>query len=199
MELTDKNNCFYQVAVMVGSSSKLSKKFITGLENIGLNFEEVQKYFIYAGGDKNLCHKRYYFLKFGDNLIPIHKDYCICGVRIVENCYIQDSRKPCSLNNIYIIGNCCIKKFLPEGRSGRTCKICIQPHKNRKNNLCNVCRKIYKNEEDIDKVCITFGKYKNMLIKDLPRSYAIWCYNLDDNFTGNILKNLLKYHFKFVD
>ena len=188
-----------KVELMVGSSSKLSKKFIIGLEKLGLTLKEVQKYFIYAGGNKTR-HLSYYFLKFGHGNVPPLKKYCICGVRIVENCYIQDSRiNPHSLDNLYIIGNCCIKKFLPEGRSGRTCKICIKPHSNRKYDLCNVCKKIYQNEEDIEKVCITFGKYKGSLIKDLPRSYAIWCYNLDTGFISGSLKNLLKYHFKFID
>ena len=42
-----------KVELMVGSSSKLSKKFIIGLEKLGLTLKEVQKYFIYAGGNKN--------------------------------------------------------------------------------------------------------------------------------------------------
>jgi hypothetical protein len=41
---------------------------------------------------------------------------------------------------VIVVGNCCIKKFLPKNKQCRTCDICCQPHKNRKVNHCNQCR-----------------------------------------------------------
>jgi len=179
-------------------TSKLSKKFIKGLEKINLTLEEVQIFFIYVGG--NIGNKISYFeMKYGHKNLPPYKPSCICGVKIKENCYIHDTRNSYDVDKIYIIGNCCIKTFLPEGRSGKTCMICVKPHRNRKHDLCNVCRKIYKNEVDIEKIKITFGKHKGTFVKDIPKSYAIWLYSLDPEFLGNRLKNLLKYYFKFVD
>ena len=54
----------------------------------------------------------------------------------MENCYIADKNN----ENVIVIGNCCIKSFLSEDKSGRTCEKCGSPHKNRVCNRCNSCR-----------------------------------------------------------
>lgn len=66
---------------------------------------------------------------------PEHYTKCICGQTIKYNCYIVDDE----FSHLLIIGNCCIKKFIPI--KTRTCENCGQPHKNRTDNYCNTCRK----------------------------------------------------------
>ena len=63
---------------------------------------------------------------------PEHQERCVCGHKIKENCYITKD------DSLLVLGNCCIKKFLPN--SGRTCENCDKPHRNRKVNRCNSCR-----------------------------------------------------------
>ena len=66
--------------------------------------------------------------------MPSHKDNCVCGHYIEENCFITNDV------DIIVLGNCCIKKFLPENKSSRTCEKCKEPHKNHIVNRCNDCR-----------------------------------------------------------
>ena len=63
-------------------------------------------------------------------------DKCICQHSIKENCYITNKDNTC----ILVLGNCCIKHFLPEGKSRRTCEDCGNIHRNRVVNRCNNCR-----------------------------------------------------------
>ena len=92
----------------------------------------------YAGGDTGR-HARYFAIKFAGTLTtpPPYNTECICTHDIVENCYLQ-----CRLNRdlLLVVGNCCIKKFLPKELQGRTCAICGKPHRNRRDNFCNECR-----------------------------------------------------------
>ena len=139
--------------------------------------------------------KRLYFLN--------DVNTCICGHDISENCYITDG------NIIIVLGNCCIRKYLPKTQCGRTCRICKQPHKNRKNNICNKCRGIKLKQifNTWKKYTIEFnnilynsyvpiGKYKNQpyinLIKDI--SYVNYLININNNKYK--IDETLKYYFK---
>jgi len=118
------------------------QRFIRGLREHNLTYEElVNNQWRYAGGngettsysDANTRHYRYFKLCF-PNMEPLDPvNHCVCGHYIQENCYISDFE-----GNFIIIGNCCIKKFVP--LSSRTCEDCKRPHKNRKINKCNPCR-----------------------------------------------------------
>lgn len=118
-------------------SHNLTQRFINGLTKYNLTLNEIQNSkWKYCGGDKG-SHYNYFKLYFKDKEKDIsknisHKDYCICGTGIIENCYITDNIQ------ILVLGNCCIKKFIY--KSSRTCEICDEPHKNRKVNRCNDCR-----------------------------------------------------------
>jgi hypothetical protein len=112
--------------------SNLSRQFIEGLRRAGFDYETVRNDFKYAGGNMQQNHRNYYKLVYKTDRYPPHKDNCICGHKINENCYITNSE------TILTVGNCCIKKFIP--KSGRTCEICSKPHKNRIVNRCNTCR-----------------------------------------------------------
>jgi hypothetical protein len=113
-------------------SLELTNKFIKGLENYGLTYEEIKNSeWKYCGG-RTGRHFKYFELCCKDDDLPEHVNECVCGHHIRENCYITDGEQ------ILILGNCCIKKFIP--KSSRTCEDCGNPHKNRKVNKCNNCR-----------------------------------------------------------
>ena len=115
---------------------ELTEKFIKGLEKYNLTREDIDKQnFKYCGGNKG-SHLNYFesFFKKRLKWSPANTDHCICGHRISENCYIINNSEEILL----ILGNCCIKKFVP--KSTRTCEKCECPHKNRVVNRCNKCR-----------------------------------------------------------
>ena len=121
-------------------SLTLTDRFIEGLKNYSLTYEDLIKYgWMYAGGDYDE-HLRYFWLiTEKTNLTqPEHECFCICGVSIKRNAYIMNRDK----TRMLVIGSCCIKRFMPEGKKGRTCEICEKPHKNRKVNRCNDCKDI---------------------------------------------------------
>ena len=141
---------------------ELTKRFIKGLQNYNLTYEEIKNgKWKYSGGNAK-GHLNYFRTCYGDKKLPDHKFKCICGHAIKENCYITDGKE------IITLGNCCIKKFLPEGKSGRTCEDCGKPHRNRKDNKCHDCRDI-KYNTPIENNCRTCGIKCNSKYK--------YCYN----------------------
>jgi len=126
-----QNQVNYKV-VAQGRSRTLSARFKKGLDDEGIPLKDIDNgTWKYAGGDSNE-HLRYFHQCRFKIRAPLHKEWCICGQEIKENCYITD------LNRFVIIGNCCIKKFL--AKSGRTCELCGEPHRHRIGNLCKACR-----------------------------------------------------------
>ena len=114
-------------------SLKLTDKFIEGLKNYSLSYDDIKNgNWKYCGGDRK-NHLSYFKLCFPDKKLPGSRCNCVCGHYIAENCYITDGEK------ILVLGNCCIKKFIE--KCSRTCEICEEPHKNRLVNRCNNCRK----------------------------------------------------------
>ena len=124
---------------LLAKQDLLSKKFIKGLEEYGLSYDDIKNSgWKYCGGNVKKEHKKYFALCFPSmslSDIP-HEDHCVCGHHIVENCFITDSTE----TQILVLGNCCIKKFVP--MCTRTCEICKSPHRNRKDNKCTTCRKV---------------------------------------------------------
>ena len=81
----------------------------------GLTYSDLIQ-FKYGGGNGNNSnsdkrHSNYFNLVFGDNEYPDKTDRCPCGHRIKENCYIYKENS--SEYQLVILGNCCIKKFIP--------------------------------------------------------------------------------------
>lgn len=89
---------------------------------------------VYVGGNQG-TRLDYWRQKYPDRDPPELLDKCSCGHKIQENCYIMYEEK------IAIVGSCCIKRYLPKENRGKTCSICGIAHRNRKNDLCNNCRK----------------------------------------------------------
>jgi hypothetical protein len=120
----------------------LTEKFIKGLKNYNLTIDDIENSgFKYCGGNKGR-HLNYYKLIYGNREIPYIIENCVCGHNIKENCYITNGDITLTL------GICCIKKFLPGYKQGRTCEKCEKPHKNRICNTCNDCRNL---EEQIER------------------------------------------------
>jgi hypothetical protein len=126
------------------------RQFVEGLYKRNITYKEVLEEWKYAGGDGRSqnhpdnwdgpspaqeAHERYFFQTFGHNEYPEWEAHCLCGHTIFENCYIVP-RKDIH-ENCLVIGNCCIRKFMP--LAGRTCEECGEGHRNSKRNLCNLC------------------------------------------------------------
>jgi len=116
-------------------SKELTEKFIKGLKEYNLTTKDIEEQgWKYCGGNRGR-HKNYFHLFWGKEYeLPEHTNKCVCNHSIEENCYITNGNK----EGVLILGNCCIKKFIP--KSGRTCEICDEPHRNRVVNRCNDCR-----------------------------------------------------------
>jgi len=129
-----KNNISIYIFFLLNKMRiELSKQFEKGLYDYGLTMEDMKKFY-YCGGNIG-CHHNYFIKSCPNDDLPDLVDRCVCNHLIRENCYVTDGER------ILIVGNCCIKRFLPKENSGRTCEICRQPHRNRKDNKCNNCRK----------------------------------------------------------
>ena len=112
----------------------LTKRFLKGLELHNLTYEEIKNNnWKYCGGNTSR-HLNYYKLCYKEKTLPDYTSNCVCGHHIKENCYITDGKE------FLVLGNCCIKKFIPKGKSGRTCDTCGKPHRNRVVNRCHTCR-----------------------------------------------------------
>lgn len=124
---------------------KFWKKFINGLEEMGLTYEEVKTY-ICVGGvhlkERGMTlsyeKKSYRYKRFSDyfpnDILPEYKDICVCGHEIHENCFIIKPESK-NVNEIIIVGNCCVKRFIDNGLS-QICEICKSKHKARDSKRC---------------------------------------------------------------
>ena len=75
---------------------------------------------------------------------PDYTNHCVCGVKIVINCYIIHEKNL----DIHVVGRCCMKRFLSKDKQNKTCDQCNMPHKNRKDGFCNDCRETIKEQEN---------------------------------------------------
>ena len=107
------------------------QNLINNLEYYGITFDEFKANFKYAGGDTDR-HNRYFILCYKEGDRPDYCNYCLCDHYIKENCYITDGKQ------FIVLGNCCIKRFLP--KCTRTCEDCGKPHRNRTVNKCSECK-----------------------------------------------------------
>jgi uncharacterized protein (DUF3820 family) len=191
-------------------NNKTELNLIKGLKKHNITYEMIKDGTVkYCGGNKG-SHLNYFKIFFtSDRELPKPEDKCICGHFIVDNCYITDGKE------IIVLGNCCIKRFVP--KCGRTCEKCGENHKNRKNNLCNKCRihhptyniiykqniyisnnhndKLPENDDELVKKYeneeIKFGKHKGTKYKDLPTHYKMWLVN-NNVISHNQIARMLK-------
>tara|TARA_R110001592_G_C12804234_1_gene717313 strand:- start:76 stop:642 length:567 start_codon:yes stop_codon:yes gene_type:complete len=76
---------------------------------------------------------------------------CVCGHKIHENCWLMKEIKKGEVDIAPVIGNCCIKNFLPELKI-RRCDICNAEHKRWKYTICDDCEKKKKTRERNKKI-----------------------------------------------
>lgn len=110
----------------------------------------------YAGGDgdgqSSMAHyHRLYYEEEAPILYPFidtdfpSDNHCVCGVEIHECCYLVNV----VTERTIIVGNCCIKRFLPEEYQ-KKCRECHLPKKylNKKTKfICPQCREDIKEKE----------------------------------------------------
>jgi len=121
-------------------------RFVKGLYDRGITYKELVQEWKYVGGDGRsrdenapchiTSHQRYFEQVYGNSDYPEWEGYCVCEHIIIENCYMAKRK---DINTMIIIGNCCIKRFMPNSGRGRTCQQCGNGHRNSKRNLCNLC------------------------------------------------------------
>jgi len=70
---------------------------------------------------------------FPDRNFPPHENHCVCNHPISLNFYIYNP----NTDHFLVIGSECINQFT-EGKI-RRCKVCNEPHKRTKTNICNNC------------------------------------------------------------
>lgn len=129
----------------LNNNNILSKRFITGLKKYRIEYEDIKKNWYYIGGESG-HHLNYFRRHYGNEEIPQHNNNCICGHKIKNNCFISNGEYVLS------IGESCINKFVP--KKNKICEDCGKKHRNRKDNLCLVCRKQLK--RDFKKCLICF-------------------------------------------
>ena len=133
--------------------SQLYINFMTGLEGLDLNYDEVKYNWRYCGGNFD-AHIDYFDLFFKTNKKPdtiIYTKKCVCGHAMEKACYITNG------DDLLMLSECCMKTFIP--MCGRTCDNCNLRHKNRTVNFCNTCKPKKEKKVKIDKNECLFTDY----------------------------------------
>ena len=160
------------------SGANYHKKFIKELTKYSQTDTPLQEW-KYAGGNTGR-HANWFKNLYPNQVFLSGADRCICTHPIIENCYIQNRET----NRILIIGSCCIKRFIPEEAQGRTCSICDEPHQNRNDPWCYLCRGGILN----------FGRHRGMSYRwILEREPDYGRYLLASNSTSRNVKYLCRW------
>ena len=136
----------------------LLKSFVENMKKAGYSIKQLLNDYIYIGGsgyysndhtDINneagfVSTPQYnYYINHWEDFISLKEirkttpedTKCICGHDIMENCWLMHH---VNKDIAPVIGNCCIKNFLPELKI-RKCEICETPHKRIKYDICFEC------------------------------------------------------------
>ena len=93
------------------------------------------KDYVYAGGNEGAACAYFEARYMGRRAMPVHEPGCVCTHKIKQNFYIEHKMS----KGLFVIGSECIKRWL--GTVERTCTFCGGAHRNRKDNMCKLCRK----------------------------------------------------------
>lgn len=142
------------------------RRLIRGLKK-EYNFSKTEyfnKELIYIGSDHTQIHN---YIKDNHTIRePDIEEFCPCGVKIVENCYIMNKHDKRENPVIGVVGNVCMNRFGIVKCKNR-CYKCGEPHKNRIGNVCKVCRLLVcwfcgKNGLVNDKECMKCCRKKSL-------------------------------------
>lgn len=119
------------------------------------------------GEVKNITGSLYYKKCYPNSAIPELKSHCICGIKIIENCYV--TTPDYNHNNIVVVGNCCFKEFFKNKIT--FCLICNEPHTNgifNNKGLCDSCKIIKKSKlRELSKEFKTLVKEHEYSLNDI--------------------------------
>ena len=149
----------------VGRNRFMLQTFIDNMKEEGYTIKELND-FVYIGGsgyytndhtraDNEIGFKdtpQYnYYMRFWKDYLTMKEirkvrpdtNKCICGHDIMENCWLIKENGN-TIDIAPVIGNCCIKNFLPELKI-KHCDICNAEHNRWKYSVCKECEKKKKN------------------------------------------------------
>jgi hypothetical protein len=109
--------------------------FFAAIAALSANKDDPISEWVYAGGDGG-AHAAWFKLRYPGREPPGHRASCICGHPIAENCFIENRLT----RALIVVGNCCIRRYLPKNQAGRSCADCGRPHRNRRDAWCDSCR-----------------------------------------------------------
>ncbi len=115
----------------LNNDDDLTKRFRNGLKRLNITEEELIDDYFYIGGD--FSHHLKLYQKHNIKPLPPKNHRCICGHKIRNNIFISNGE------NILSLGSSCFQKFCP--KTVKLCEDCGYKHRNRKDNICNKCRK----------------------------------------------------------
>lgn len=135
------------VIPQIATDDELSYRFLEGLKKYNLKLEEIKnpEKWKPRGGSQG-PGKRYFEQCFPDWELPEQQDHCVCGHAIKDNRYLYNEET----DRFLVLGNCCIKRFLPQTGT-RRCQDCNEPHKRRTGNLCKDCEGVRQTMIDNDR------------------------------------------------
>lgn len=138
----------------------LLKSFVENMKKAGYSIKQLLNDYIYIGGSGYYCNDHTdkgpgneagfvatpqynYYTNHWEDFIGLKEIYkkrpetpkCICGHDVKENCWLMHH---VNKDIAPVIGNCCIKNFLPELKI-KKCEICETPHKRIKFDICFEC------------------------------------------------------------
>jgi hypothetical protein len=134
---------------------------------------------IVNGEVKNMTGSLYYKKCYPNSAIPELKSHCICGIKIIENCYV--TTPDYNPNNIVVVGNCCFKEFFKNKVT--FCLICNESHTNGifdNKGLCDSCKIIKKSK------LRELSKEFKMLVK--KHEYSLNCIIQQETYELNNIK-----------
>jgi len=132
----------------------------------------------YVGGNSKPAAINRWKLRFKDRPFPSHSLNCVCTHDIKENCYIYSK----TLDEIRILGNCCIKKYYPDEIAKQlNCSKCGAKHKSRKVNMCKDCQIKQKAIDKINKLpdCEKCGVKHRSRTSDMCKKCRSECIKCD--------------------
>lgn len=114
--------------------TQLSKRFETGLKKLGLGEKDLETNWTYIGGETGQ-HLQYFKKHYPLCELPEHQTHCICGHRIRHNCFISNNE-----GLVLAVGGSCVNRFC-KVKKKKQCIDCGAEHRNRKDNVCKICRR----------------------------------------------------------